>query len=398
MSLLDAAERFAAMDRSAIVLDPARCLHSLDRASTCEACFQICPVEAITPGKPPSLDADKCESCLACLVICPVGAYNADDAVRPLLNAVTRLEGQTLELVCAKNPQPEKGISESGVGIRVKGCLAGLGTGTYLALAALGLERVVARTEACSACEWANLRPQIDSQIERAARVLAGWDKGETVTSSSASDGLVERTVWDAENPPLSRRDLFRMMARQGQVAMARAMENGEHSIGRKPGRDRVRALGAVAHLDAPLNGSFGALDGLNFATVTISEACTACSACGRACPTEALKFEKSEDNASFALKFSARDCIGCDLCVRVCLPAAVSVDHAPTFAQVFGEEQTTLCEGELVKCERCGSLMAKRGEARLCDLCEYRRAHPFGSVMPPGFNSNQFKVPETRQ
>ncbi|MBC6940630.1 MAG: 4Fe-4S dicluster domain-containing protein [Anaerolineae bacterium] len=74
-----------------------------------------------------------------------------------------------------------------------------------------------------------------------------------------------------------------------------------------------------------------------------------------RACPTEALKFEKSEDNASFALKFSARDCIGCDLCVRVCLPAAVSVDHAPTFAQVFGEEQTTLCEGELVKCERCG-------------------------------------------
>jgi len=32
-------------------------------------------------------------------------------------------------------------------------------------------------------------------------------------------------------------------------------MENGEHSIGRKPGRDRVRALGAVAHLDAPLNG-----------------------------------------------------------------------------------------------------------------------------------------------
>jgi len=265
VSLLDAAERFAAMDRSAIVLDPARCLHSLDRASTCEACFQICPAEAIAPGKPPSLDADKCESCLACLVVCPVGAYNADDAVRPLLNAVTRLEGQTLELVCAKNPQPEKGISESSVGIRVKGCLAGLGTGTYLALAALGLERVVARTEACSACEWANLRPQIDSQIERAARVLAGWDKGETVTSSSASDGLVERTVWDAENPPLSRRDLFRMMARQGQVAMARlfrmmarqgqvamarAMENGEHSIGRKPGRDRVRALGAVAHLD----------------------------------------------------------------------------------------------------------------------------------------------------
>ncbi len=398
MSLLDAAERFASIDRSAIVLESARCLHSLDRASNCDSCFQICPAEAITPGKPPTLDTSKCEGCLACLVVCPVGAYNADDAVRPLLNAVAHLEDNTLELICAKNPQPEKGISESGIGIRVKGCLAGLGTGTYLALAALGLERVAARTEACSACEWANLRPQIDSQIERAARFLAGWNKGETLASSSSSDGLVERTVWNAENPPLSRRDLFRMMARQGQVAMARAMENGEHSIGRRPGRDRMRVLGALTHLGAPqieLNVDVNPLD---FATLTISEACTACGACGRACPTEALKFEKSEDNTSFALRFSARDCIGCDLCMHVCQPAALNVDHAPAFAQVFGEEQTTLREGELVKCERCGSLMAKRGEARLCGLCEYRRAHPFGSVMPPGFNGRQFKVPETRR
>lgn len=398
MSLLDAAERFASMDRSAIVLDSERCLHSLDRNSACEACFNICPVWAITPSKPPVLDSEKCESCLACLTVCPVGAYKADDAVSSLLNAVTHVENKTLELICAKNPQPEKGISESSTGLRVKGCLAGLGAGTYLALAAFGLDRIITRTESCSACEWASLRPQIDSQIEHAAHFLAAWNKNETITSLSSSDGFVERIAWNAENPPLSRRDLFRMMARQGQVAMARAMENGEHTTGHRPGRDRTRMLGAITHLDAPQNESTVDVSEFGFATVTIGETCTACGACGRACPTSALQFEKDEDNTTFALKFSAGNCIGCDLCTHVCAPASVTVNHAPTFAQIFDEEQVTLREGELVKCERCGSLMAKRGDARLCDLCEYRRTHPFGSVMPPGFNGGQFKAPEARR
>src|SRR5512140_3117491 len=56
VSLIGAAERFAAMDRSAIVFDGARCLHSLDRNSACEACFALCPADAITVGKPPVLD------------------------------------------------------------------------------------------------------------------------------------------------------------------------------------------------------------------------------------------------------------------------------------------------------------------------------------------------------
>ncbi len=56
MSLFDAAERFAAMDRSQVILDPKRCLHSLDQNSTCSACLGLCPENAILEGKPPSTE------------------------------------------------------------------------------------------------------------------------------------------------------------------------------------------------------------------------------------------------------------------------------------------------------------------------------------------------------
>jgi DNA-directed RNA polymerase subunit RPC12/RpoP len=72
-------------------------------------------------------------------------------------------------------------------------------------------------------------------------------------------------------------------------------------------------------------------------------------------------------------------------------------MNHTPSFAQIFGEEITTLQEGELVKCERCGILMAARPNVYLCQLCEYRRTHPFGSMLQPGLKSIKPPVAEEK-
>jgi len=385
VSLFDAAERFSALDRSAVMLNTERCLHSQDRFSGCEACFDICPVSAITPGKPPGLDSEKCASCLACLTVCPVGAYAADDAVASLLHAVTHLEGNVLEVLCERNPQAVLGFSEAGIGIRVRDCLAGLGCGAYLALAAFGLERILVRTDACSACEWGTLSWQVEEQVRQAKQLLEAWGKAETLDCVSELDSPLERPLWEATNPPLSRRDMFRMLAQQGKVALARAIEIERTNPGHRPGRDRLRLIGAVAHLPAPQRGFNGSLIDMDFAWISVSEACTACGVCARACPTNALQFEKNENETAYTLKVSARTCVGCEMCVHVCAPSAMSVNHAPTFAQIFSEEIVTLQEGELVKCERCGILMAARPNVHLCPLCEYRQTHPFGSMLPPG-------------
>ncbi len=385
MNLFNIADKFAALDRSDVTLDPGRCLHSKYRFSDCEACAEICPANAITKGKPPVLDTKACQGCLACLPVCPVGAFTADDAVAPLLNAVTHLEGAALELLCERNPRPELGFSENSTGIRVRGCLAGLGPGTYLALAPFNLEHILVRTDACLGCVWETLGEQVEAQVSQAKQLLGGWGRAEIIETASKTDTPAERPLWKATNPPLSRRDLFLMAARQGQIAIARSIEDGKPRSGHRPGRDRQRILGAVAHLPTPETMESFGLGGMDFATLSVSENCTACGACARACPTAALMFTRNENETTFKLSLSARNCIGCDICTHVCAPASISVNHNPTFAMIFEKEWVSLREGGLVKCEGCGVMIAVQPEIHFCTFCDYRKTHPFGSMPMPG-------------
>lgn len=384
MDVLSSAAQLASQFHPEVALDPAHCLHTLNKGSTCEACYAICPVGAIRPGKPPALDAGACQNCLACLPACPVGAFRAEDAVASLLNCAARVEAGPVELVCALHPAPEAGLPE-GLGIRVPGCLAGLGTGAYLLLASLGMEKVIARTEACQECAWADLQQHVERQVSRARYFLASRGREGDIVCQPGSGGMVERPLWDAKNPPLSRRDLFRMVAQQGKVAVAHAMEDQNKNGGQKPGRDRLRLIAAEKHLPPATTNRSLPVGLLGFALVSASEACTACGVCARACPTGALLFEKSEDNSTYALGFAPQSCIGCEICARVCAPSAIDIDHAPLYSQVFVEETLVLQEGRLVKCEDCGALTAKREGVKLCALCAYRREHPFGTKLPPG-------------
>jgi ferredoxin len=388
VSLFEAAERFASLDRSQVILESKRCLHQLDQNSECTSCYAICPVGAITPGKPPTLAVEACQSCLACLPACPVGAYHADDAVSSLLNCIPRIETEGIELLCEVHPHPETG-SVDNTGIRVRGCLAGLGSGTYLLLASMGVKKVATRTDACNTCKWVHLQAQIERQMSQSRMFLSVWDKGDCIVCSSENGPKVERPVWVSTNPPLSRRDLFRMMARQGQIALARAAEDGQTSQGKQGGRNRIRLLNAVKNLPAEHTSTSIGLKGLDFAILKVSDVCTACGVCATACPTQALCFEKAENDKHFTLSFSAPDCIGCDICSHVCAPAAISIDHNPSFEDVFiPGKPVVLQEGRLIRCAHCKVLMAERPGVEFCPICEFRRNNPLGSKFPPGMKT----------
>lgn len=393
MNFFTAAEKLAAIDRSKVVLQTQVCLHALGNFSNCQACFTVCPLEAIQASKPPSLDESKCISCLACLPVCPAGAFRADDAIPNLLNCAARLEAKSIELVCENHPQPELGLEESTAAIRIKGCLAGTGSGGYLGLLALGLDKVTVRTDACPDCPLGDLQAQIETQIQSAQKLLAPWklENALQISGSSEPHNLVERTIWEASNPPLSRRDLFRMATRQGQVAAARMLAADRPSGGKHASRERQRTLVAISHLPEPAaESSKLSLEGMGFGMLQVSETCTACGVCVRACPTGALQFANEADQ-HYQLTFQPEICNACRACTAVCRAEAIELQDAPTFEHVFGNPGPVLLHsGELARCDHCNTLYAARPGSHLCEICEFRLKNPFGAKMPPGFASGK--------
>ena len=383
MSLLSAAERLAAIDRSQVVFNADRCLHTKDKFSECTACYEICPASAITAGKPPVLNSEQCDTCLACLPVCPTGSFAADDDVSSLLKAASHLEGGTLEIICGHNPQFSLGINSSSTALRIHQCIAGLGTGTYAELAALGFEHVILRCEKCESCKWSSLRLEIEKQTARANEFLSAWGKGKFVEVVNDLKEPVERPIWNADSPPVSRREMFRFVVDRSQTMMARAMENSASTSERRPGRDRLRLTGAVEHLPAWDAQTTADLDGFRFAAVHVSDACSACAACAKACPTGALTFHKKPGEDHFSLEFSADKCIDCGICVHVCGVSAIELQAVSTLTEIFAHQAVKLVEGNLVKCADCGAAIAERPGVKLCPVCEFRSKHPFGSTLP---------------
>lgn len=385
MNLLAAADHLASLEWSAPHLETQRCLHALDKYSECAACIGLCPTNAIETGKPPKLVAERCIHCFACLATCPTGAYRGDDAVPTLITAAGRADAQVIELICEHHPAAETGSPEARGALRVRGCLAGLGTSAYLALTALGKTNVILRTDACDQCQLAVLQPQIKTQLEDARNLLQAWGHKNVLAEANNEQPKVKRPVWEAENSQLSRRDLFRLTSRQGQTGLARTLaQDDETTTGRVPPRSRQRLLKALAHLPAGNETGDTAIAIGGFAKLTVTTQCTACGVCARACPTGALQLAEGE--TSFQLTFTPQACTGCELCAHMCLPNALTVNRNPQLNEVFGQTQpVTLLAGELKQCANCHARFASQSGDTLCPICRVRQANPFGSYLVPG-------------
>lgn len=385
MNLVEAAERFAATDRSQLTFDPTRCLLSNDTFADCRRCSEICPVGAIHWGNPPEFDQNACANCFACLDICPTGAYQARDAFPSLLRCASHLDATSIDIVCGRNPSASFGPAGSQAGIVIRGCLAGIGRAAYLALAALGLEEVTLRLDACGSCQVGGLQAEVHRQIDEAEIFLSADPPDRRIRLSATSEiHQDERTVWDADNPPISRRDFFRLAGAQSQLAAARAMFDLEPDQGRGPSLRRRRELVALARLDERRGTAVeGMLVGLGYATVRVTSSCSACEACARACPTGALAFEVTDEH--YRLLFDPTACIACETCAHVCAEEAISVSAEPDYRDVMGQvELVTLSEGEMIRCSICNTWIAAAEGRSVCSLCAFRMQHPFGTRLPP--------------
>jgi ferredoxin len=371
MDIFTILDRLAPGEQPSIKLDSEACFHSIFRYSACSECFEICPVGAIQPNKPPVFEENKCVSCMACLPACPAGAYSAKDALPGLLNCCNQLKTASIELICEKHLQNQVGLDASNTAIQLRGCLAGLGPGAFMLLATFGFEKVILRTDACADCSWGSLRSEIVKDVSQAQQYLNTWGLADSISVSDRKTGLVERPVWEADHPPISRRDLFHLASQEGQSVIGRALVGGQQPSKDKLPRNRRQVLNAISVLNARAGKDNPTLTGLGYALVSISEACTACGICARVCPTRALQFEKQTEY-KYRLLFTPETCVACEACYHVCTPKAITIDHAPAFRDVFGLPEAVIARaGEFTRCERCDIPFAGPPSHRFCPVCE---------------------------
>jgi len=390
VNALDVAARLISSDDELLVTHFERCLHQISVEANCEACLQVCPTEAITKGDSLVFDKASCAGCLACVPACPTGVFTTKSQLAGLLRCAAHSPTAEIELLCEFHPSCSGGQGGNPA-VRVRGCLAGLGTGAYLCLLEAGVSTITLRCEECSTCSLSTLRAAIDKAVNDTLGLLNGESEASIVIQDQPADTIPDETgpLWNADNPPISRRELFQLTTRKGTLLAIEALGERVEASGKTVGAERLRLNAGLQRLGSTQRIRMdAALELFGYATVALSDDCTACAACARVCPTGALAFKEADDR--FTLAFKPELCIACELCSKVCFQNAIELETNLTAGQLAHTPTVvTLLEGQRKKCYRCGGWFLASGNVDLCPVCIFRSQNPFSSKLPPGLNLN---------
>ena len=337
------------------------------RGAACSRCIDACPVEALSFDSTIVLSKEKCLQCGMCLHSCHTGVFSAKDEWDFLIKSVSGFLSKTsLELICGFHPEPETGISGCENAVKTANCLAALSPSLYIALQAIGMERIFLRLDACAECPAGlqKAKPAIQTIAASHAAILR------LVESPLAE--MVRRPVQTYKDTAISRRGLFRSLVGQG----------GEHPFGcQAASSERTRLLRSLEIFFQSNEKDGKSIEGLPFFEMSLTDNCNACMACARCCPSGAIKASITNKNL-FKLEFAPGLCLDCKLCVAACRLDAILRTPLKTLANVEASLHRVILEDEVQTCSRCKTpFRAEEKDQTLCPACAFRRDNPFGAI-----------------
>lgn len=178
------------------------------------------------------------------------------------------------------------------------------------------------------------------------------------LAAATAGDGVPGPTL-DVTRPPVSRRGLLERFV---------PADRAEHPASDDAGR-LVESLRRAGVADGSVHSPARAL---------VVAGCTACGLCVRTCPHEALALESGQGRSRLA--HHPDRCRGEQTCVAVCPVDAITADEPLPWTDALSGVRT-LAVVSSGPCQRCGATTTAPGG--LCEHCAWRRANPFGSVVP---------------
>jgi Pyruvate/2-oxoacid:ferredoxin oxidoreductase delta subunit len=294
-------------------------------------------------------DTERCDGCGLCAATCPEGAIAHDHEPAVWIGP----EDATAFTACER-----AGLARSD---GVISCLHALHLRDLLHLYRQGVRQIVVAHGDCDTCSRGRA-PRLEDLLRDLNPALASHGLAPiTVRCCAAPDwqGAIARARERATGTKAARRGFLRW-------AVGTAVEDG------------FRLAGLLAHEQADFVAAGELLparqeDGLLPFVPTIDPAeCHACNACARLCPHAAIRLERGESSAHYAIE--AERCSGCGLCVDVCDVDAVTM-------QRWQPQPSTPIQLESGRCHSCGApfsvpegMMPADHRCRICRQTNHHR------------------------
>ena len=362
------------------------CLRVRDKTIDCEACYQVCPVEAISLGDGVEIDFEVCNECGICATVCPASVFasrQADDYY--LAGIKANLEtSEVIGFSCPK--QSGAGASDAGIPIVELPCVGRINETLMVGAAVFGAKDVWLNISGCVDCENDSVLKPIHNLVRGVDGLLEVW--GSPVAFSLTEEppkksGSGGETVEQTQE--YDRRELF---SKFGRELVASGLGLAKDRIDKlanvfDPGdekyfeyhlpRRRELLLRLVKKLDAPGEARVSG-EGLPIHSLVIdSELCNFCGNCSLFCPTRAIQTHGGPGNAS--ITFSVSRCLGCDLCLKACSPRALAIEETIALSGLYEESEVPLTRMGYYLCSKCQHKFASSVEKDVCDFCEMRES-----------------------
>jgi energy-converting hydrogenase A subunit P len=345
-----------------LIFDATLCVRVGSKASGCEQCVTICPVQTIQIVENlPTFVPSECVGCGGCVGSCPTEAFRLSDF--STMEFFFGLLKESSPLVSCKTNIP---------------CIATLSTEHLISLALASDEAITLDLSHCESCPTREpLAKKIESNIEEANFILSSFSDKSLVTRTD----IVEMTpIEDEPSEGLSRRSLFTLKgAMQHKRSFEEAVEADERFLSSLSDLDisKIKAkhipdkrkilYTTLKRTPKPKQYEVIPEGEITFASQKyISSACTNCQICYRICPSGAL----SSDYKSSFIHFDAMLCLKCHLCHDVCEPNAIHLQEGFEIKEFFEPTQRTLVQFDIKRCDECGGYFTYRGTGMTCLRC----------------------------
>ncbi|RZI40415.1 4Fe-4S dicluster domain-containing protein [Herbaspirillum sp. HC18] len=335
------------------------------RYSECRRCADACHYNAVAPSEEGiRIDPSSCRNCTLCVAACPTEALHSADV--PRIDILKR---------AANRPAVTIACAPSGLkGDEVVPCLGVLDTSMLAHLASRGVQVALAGTQHCSSCAHGeHAGRQLETQMDAVTvlKDVTGANDWQEISFTAAQDVRAPRTEHNA-----ARRHLFRRLIGRGVDQITRPIAEGDAAPAPLKAIRFARQFSTAGReilqsvLDKAADDTQSALPAhpaIFAAQVNTPEGCTACEACARACPTNAIQIKES--GVGWELAFEFARCVGCGVCTEACQPRVLHLAH--TMRNWKSKSAITLHARAKQRCARCDRFFISPEPAEICEVCE---------------------------